>query len=241
MNIPAKVNNNQTTVRDIKVKPDRQAFYSYADKHRLIPVVITHKSDTITPISIFQRLRLTSPCFLLESAEGSQKQARYSIIGRDPLIKFSARSNHIEVMIDGIDHSNDYASDPITAISKLLEDFKLPLELSTDSYRCGLTGYFAYDFVRYIENIPDNNLDETNLPDCDLIAPRQVVVYDHLRHEMTFICNVLIADNSSNAQISAKYDEAVSSLAAMRQLISSYLVRQLLKVSMSISMVSVQI
>lgn len=220
MNIPAKVNRVNCSSTSPKTTPDKQTFSDYAALHRLVPVSFTQKSDTITPITIFQRLRTDSSCFLLESAEGSEKQARYSIIGRHPLIKLNSRGRQISVQINGSDATQEFSADPITAIRELLERYKIPVDLATDGYRCGLTGYFAYDFVRQIENIPDKNHDETGLPDCDLTAPRQVVVYDHLRHEMTIICNVLIADNPEE-KANEQYEQALSELLEMRQQISS--------------------
>ena len=41
-------------------------------------------SDTVTPISIFMRLKDHSNCFLLESVEGGTKRGRYSIVGMKP-------------------------------------------------------------------------------------------------------------------------------------------------------------
>lgn len=221
MNIPAKVNSVNGVATKLKTIPDKQTFSNYASIHRLVPISFTQKSDTITPITIFQRLRTDSSCFLLESVEGSEKQARYSIIGRYPLVKFKSKGRQVSVLINGNDMTRNFSADPVTAIRELLERYQIPDALAADGYRCGLTGYFAYDFVRQIENIPDSNYDETGLPDCDLTAPRQVVVYDHLRHEMTIICNVLIADDDGGEQISDQYDQAISELVEMRQQLSS--------------------
>lgn len=221
MNNLLETNLETSTSTLIQAKPDKQAFIAYAGAYRLLPVSITLKNDTLTPISIFQRLRTMSECFLLESADGNEKQARYSIIGKDPLIVFKSRERDFSITINGRDYAQDYAEEPIAAIRKLLQQFRMPCELAADGYRCGLTGYFSYDFVRCLEDISDANPDDTGLPDCDLMAPRQVVVYDHLRHEITLICNVLISDDYESMLSGRKYDEAVSVLSIMKQQIFS--------------------
>ena len=34
-----------------------------------------------------------------------------------------------------------------------------------------LSGYLGYDIIRYFEKIPDNNIDDLNIPDVKLIRP----------------------------------------------------------------------
>lgn len=220
MNFSAQASIIDGSTMKLNTIPDKDSFCAYAAAHRIIPIIIKQKADTITPISVFQRLRTDGPCFLLESAEGNEKQARYSIIGRYQLMSFKSKGDKTSVIIDGRSMTGEYSNNPITAIRELLDRYKIPDALAADGYRCGLTGYFAYDFIRQIESVPDNNTDETNLPDCDLIAPRQVVVYDHLRHEMTIICNVLITEGADHETLIDCYDQAISELLDIRQLIS---------------------
>ena len=212
MNFSAQASIIDGSTMKLNTIPDKDSFCAYAAAHRIIPIIIKQKADTITPISVFQRLRTDGPCFLLESAEGNEKQARYSIIGRYQLMSFKSKGDKTSVIIDGRSMTGEYSNNPITAIRELLDRYKIPDALAADGYRCGLTGYFAYDFIRQIESVPDNNTDETNLPDCDLIAPRQVVVYDHLRHEMTIICNVLITEGADHETLIDCYDQAISEL-----------------------------
>jgi anthranilate synthase component 1 len=44
----------------------------------------------------------------------------------------------------------------------------------------GLVGYTAYDAVRYFEHLPGRSLDDTEAPHAHYVAPRSLLVFDHL-------------------------------------------------------------
>ena len=44
----------------------------------------------------------------------------------------------------------------------------------------GLVGYTAYDAVRYFERLPGRSLDGTETPHAHYVAPRSLLVFDHL-------------------------------------------------------------
>ena len=50
--------------------------------HNIIPISMEVYADMETPISLFKRFENSKYCFLLESVEGGEKWARYSIIGK---------------------------------------------------------------------------------------------------------------------------------------------------------------
>ena len=189
-------------------------FQKFAGQHRLIPVTRRLTADLVTPISLYRRFDDQKSSFLLESVVNGERWARYSIMGRKPLLQLSCRNGLVNARlgdglpIDGLDGRDD----PVAAIRQLLSQYTLPPELSQDGFRCGLVGYFAYDFVRYLEKLPDNNPDELNLPDCDLMAPGEVVLFDHLKAEITLICNVLTGDDPK-----ADYQAAITALDQLEQ------------------------
>ncbi len=174
--------------------PSREDFVRFAQTSRLIPVSRRVMADTVTPISLFQRFDDQQSAYLLESVLGGERWARYSIMGRKPLMRLSCQDGRIKVT-DGNGQPMaevDANSHPVDGIRQLLKDYAMPNELSGMGFRCGLVGYFAYDFIRELERLPDDNPDELNLPDCDLMAPAEVVLYDHLKAELTLICNRLV-------------------------------------------------
>ena len=53
-----------------------------------------------------------------------------------------------------------------------------------------LVGYFSYDVIRYIENIPDNCIDDLKIPDVRMARPKNLVIYDNLKKKIFFIENI---------------------------------------------------
>src|SRR5271155_1380316 len=48
----------------------------------------------------------------------------------------------------------------------------------------GAIGYFAYDMVRLIENIPASGADELKLADCVMMFYRGLVAFAHVSHRV---------------------------------------------------------
>lgn len=189
--------------------PERNTFLLLAKKYQIVPVSVRMPADTVTPISLFQRFDDHEQSFLLESVVGGERWARFSIMGRRPLIRLESRQNDVRFSI-GQQPLEPYSQQqPLNLIRQLLADHALPPAPPEEGFRCGLVGHFSYDFVRYLEVLPDQNPDPLNLPDCELMAPGEVVRYDHLKNEMTLICNCLISDdperdfNQASAQLFA--------------------------------------
>ena len=169
-------------------------FLSQVSNHRLVPVVRKIPADTVTPISLFQRFDDHQHAFLLESVLGGERWARYSIMGRKPLIRLVCRQQEIHLQMGNGPLIRQDTDQPIDLIRFLLDTYSLPAQAKEAGFRCGLVGYFAYDFIRYLERLPDANPDPLMLPDCDLMAPSEVLLYDHLKGELSLICNLLIED-----------------------------------------------
>jgi anthranilate synthase component 1 len=69
------------------VYPTLETARQRAEGYDFVPVALDMMADLETPVSVFMRFKDTSPyCFLLDSVEGGEKWARYSFIGRDPLL-----------------------------------------------------------------------------------------------------------------------------------------------------------
>ncbi len=191
----------------LPIYPEREIFLELAKHYQIVPVAVRMPADTVTPISLFQRFDDHQQSFLLESVVGGERWARFSIMGRRPLIRLVSRQQDVRYAIGPQNLKPYEKNQPLDLIRQLLKDHALPPAPSEEGFRCGLVGHFSYDFVRYLEILPDQNPDPLELPDCELMAPGEVVRYDHLKNEMTLICNCLISDdpvrdyNQASAQL----------------------------------------
>jgi anthranilate synthase component I len=61
----------------------------------------------------------------------------------------------------------------------------------------GLVGYTAYDAVRYFERVPGRNLDSTETPHAHYVAPRSLLVFDHLTRTVALLHDGSESDRQS--------------------------------------------
>ncbi len=79
---------------------------------------------------------------------------------------------------------------PELLIEKIIEDFKFDTPKNLPKICSLISGYFSYDSIRYLENIPDKCKNDLNLPDVRLLRPRTLIIHDNLKKEIFFIINV---------------------------------------------------
>ena len=53
-----------------------------------------------------------------------------------------------------------------------------------------LVGYFSYDIIRYIENIPNKCKDDLKIPDVRILRPKSLIIYDNLKKKVFYIENI---------------------------------------------------
>lgn len=177
------------------IMPSMAEFVALSAKAKVIPVVCRLNADTVTPISIFQKFGMHPDSFMLESVEGGERWGRYSLMGRIPLMYFESRKNEVSFTVAG--EKQEISGNPMACIRRISQEFASGKFPYIDHFYCGLLGYFGYDFVRYCEKLPDQLPDELGLPDCRLMAPKEVIVFDHLRSEIAIIVNVLASEGDA--------------------------------------------
>jgi anthranilate synthase component 1 len=136
--------------------------------------------DLDTPVSAFMKLAAFAPRFLLESVEGGERLARYSFIG------FGAG---LEVRLDASGLTVDGRREPVPASgAALLAALRAALaqaprpqpDIAGVPLAGGLVGYAAYDVVRHFERLPARAASVAGVPALHYVAPRSVLVFDHL-------------------------------------------------------------
>ncbi|MBV8342336.1 MAG: anthranilate synthase component I family protein [Gammaproteobacteria bacterium] len=126
------------------------------------------------------KLSAFAPRFLLESVEGGERLARYSFIG------FGAgpelRLDDTGLVIGAERHP------PPASSAELLARLRAGLaltprpqpEIAGVPLAGGFVGYAAYDVVRHFERLPAGGARPDGLPVLHYVAPRSVLVFDHL-------------------------------------------------------------
>lgn len=161
-----------------------------AKKGNVIPLFERIPCDLDTPVLAYMKLAPKHKMsFLLESIEGGEKLARYSFLGFDPFLIIEGSENNV-VLRQG-SKKKILECSPLALVSELFSMYRPVKDDSLPRFTGGAVGYFAYDAIRWIEDIPDRHSGDDSLPEMFLALYDQVVVFDHIKQEMLVIANIL--------------------------------------------------
>ncbi len=163
-----------------------------SENFNIIPIYTEVIADVETPLSTFMKLYdPTSFNFLLESAEGGEKWGRYSFILSGSSFYIRTKENRGEVY-DGGRVRFFEAEDPSTEIEKVISGFKPFNPPDLPRFWGGLVGFFAYDFVRFLEPVEDTNPDTIGTYDIYLTLTDRVVIHDSLRGSIKIVVPLIL-------------------------------------------------
>jgi anthranilate synthase component 1 len=205
--------------------PSFDAFKAKASQGNLIPVYREIMADLETPVAAFLKLERGDFSFLLESVEGGEKWGRYCFLGGEPSIVFQSKGRRVEIMRDGQAQVQD-GVDPLEALKQLMGEFH-PVEVEgLPRFFGGAVGYLSYDMVRFFERLPDQTVDDLNVPDLMFMLTDTIVIFDHMLQKIKVVSNALVDGLPEKA-----YEQAIAKIeqliARLRQPIPSQPARQL--------------
>jgi anthranilate synthase component 1 len=188
------------------VQPTLEKIRELRAYGNVVPVYKSVIADFLTPVSAFLKLERNRPyAFLLESVEGGERIARYSFLGCDPFLITRHR----------IGEGDNFVRSVRTTMSRF-KSVRLP---DLPPFTGGAVGYFGYDMVRTVEEIPGTGRDELGIDDAVLMFYRTVLAFDHLRHQIHIISNLLL--DESKEPIEQQYEAAVMEISQIESLLRS--------------------
>jgi len=197
------------------LRPSRESFDGLARRGNWIPVVREIRADLDTALSLFKRLDDGETSFLFESVEGAEKWARYSFMGRGARAIFRSRGRTVEWTEAGQSREFEVEGDPLVFLREKLSaiDAAIPdADANLPPFLGGAVGFVSYDWVRFVEKIPDTNPDEVGLPDLWFVFPEIVVIHDSARHTAFVVRHVELGPGDDRAAV---YDAAVADVDAV--------------------------
>ncbi len=163
----------------------------YAGKRQLVHRVLV--ADTQTPVSAYLKLAGDKPnCFLLESVEGGEVRGRFSVIGLDPDLIWRCRKGKAEINRTPCSE-NKFEADslpPLESLRALMRQSEMADTGDLPPMAAGLFGYFSYDMIREIEDIPDTNKTIVETDDALLLRPSLIAIFDRLKDSITLVTQV---------------------------------------------------
>ena len=125
--------------------------------------------------------------FVFESVEKGVIKGRYTIFGRNPdkIWEF----NNSNCFIYKKNKKAKIKGNPKKIIENIIENFKFNIPKNLPPISSILSGYFSYDIIRYIENIPNSCLDDLKIPDARILRPQTLVIHDNYQQKIYYIEN----------------------------------------------------
>jgi len=145
------------------------------------------------PVSLFAKVRDRKNNFLLESVEGGNTWAQYSIIGFDCTETIKVSGNNVIITKDAI--SETIKSDnPLDVLAmKVKEEKNFSLENMPRFYG-GYVGFFAYESAGYAEKRlaqlpPKPSKFKNHMPEILLMKANKLIVFDNFHNTVDLIIN----------------------------------------------------
>ncbi len=132
-----------------------------------------------SPLEIFSKLyKQYNTAYLLESIEGPKKLTQFSFIGFDPKTTIRVKNGTTFTRNERTGQENkEPVDDPLQTVKHALagratanKDFR---------FAGGAVGYISYDFVRYLERLPNRAADDLGFPDLEMGIFDDGIVFDH--------------------------------------------------------------
>lgn len=179
-----------------------------------VPIAMEIFADTETPVSVFRRFNDTSSyCFLLDSVEGGEKWARYSFIGKDPLLTIRIKDNQANLQYrDG--SAEIMKGNPYKIVETVMQRYKGAKVDGIPRLSGGLVGFFGYDLIRTVENLPHPPKDDLNLPTCHFMVVDEIIAFDHLKQKLLLIINM-----PTEGDLQLNYDNTIQRLNSLERTI----------------------
>jgi anthranilate synthase component I len=188
-----------SVVADLELTPGLDEVRQLAGEYNLVPLRHTYIADCETPVSAYLKLRGGGPSFLLESAEQGQRVGRWSFLGFHPRATIRMALG---------DHPDPYA-----AVAEELGRYRIAPLQGLPPFAGGAVGMFGYDLVRSAEpTVGERNPDGVGIPDLALMISDVMLAFDHLRHEVTILANVLVEED-----VDAAYGRAAAAIADVKE------------------------
>ncbi len=189
-----------------------RSFKDFKFRHRNNTNQIIYTSNKVKNddkvLNLIENFLNEENSFIFESVEKGKIKGRYTIFGKNPDKIWEFKNNNSYLIKKN--KKLRLRDKPEKLIEKIIEDFKFKTPKNLPKICSLISGYFSYDSIRYLEKIPNKCKDDLNLPDVRLLRPRTLIIYDNLKKEIFYICNIFKDEKITNYK--KKYDEIKSNL-----------------------------
>lgn len=148
-------------------------------------------ADLDTPIGA--ALKLIEPGrgdFILESVEGGSVRGRYTYIGLAPDLVFRAQGDRAAInraWLTDREAFEDETGDAQAALRTLVAECRMELPEGLPQSLACLVGYFGYETIGLIEELPRPPDNPLALPDMLFVRPTLILIFDRLEDRLHLV------------------------------------------------------
>jgi anthranilate synthase component 1 len=211
------------------ITPTLETFTERARHGNLIPVVREVLADQDTPVSAYEKLRTAlraqdpQACtFLLESVEGGENIARYSMLGGMPRGILRAKGRRAEYR-EGDETRTFEDVDPLAVLQDLMSAYKPVPDDTLPRFTGGAVGFLGYDSVAQFDKVPLSETLGLDFPDMVFLIADTVILFDQVRHTMKLVANAYVQGSPE-----AAYVDAIRRLDLLADMLQTPLPRRIL-------------
>jgi len=172
-----------------------EQFAELAGRGTFVPICKEIMADLLTPVSAFLRIAEDADyAFLLESVEGGEHVARYSFLGKDPLLVLRAEGARTIIDRSGATTAVD---EPLMAVlRRLMAEYRAPAVAGLPRFTGGAVGYLGYDAATWFEPtlVKSTSAPAGRAPDIPaaFMIFDTILAFDHARHRILIVANAQV-------------------------------------------------
>jgi anthranilate synthase component 1 len=205
-------------VSEPAIEPSLERFTELCGLGTVVPVYAQLAADFETPLSAYVKIRDERCAFLLESAESTDASGRWSILGSNPRVVFTARGDELEINDRGRVEKLTIEGDVLAELERRMSGFRPVPHGDPPPFWGGLVGYLAYDAVRQFEpTIGEAPPDDLGVPDAIFMLADTLLVFDQRLRRLLVVANAFVDEFASPADAHA---DARARIAAMVEMLN---------------------
>lgn len=187
--------------------PSYSVFRNLAKDAGVVPVWREFLFDTDTAVTAYEKLFRPPFGFLLESVVGGEQWARYSFLGSQPSEAWRLNRGRVSRWSPQTGWSDTEVEDPLLDLETRLKARKASRVDGLPRFWGGAVGFFGYDVVRQVEDLPNTPDDDLGLPDGVFMFTDTVLIIDNLLGRGMAVASVTVEPDLAEDELRKRYDE----------------------------------